>query len=254
MLESPASPRRLLNPLKQRSLLERLEAETVAAYEAVAAEYDESEHATTRALEDLGRAAWARATQGLVLETATVVEVGAGTGALSLEIATQLAGGATLWVTDASTGMLESARRKLSHVSAARFARASAFHRETFPAAGTADLIVCGLADPYFIEPALPELGAVAQLRASLFVSVPLREWAEEERRVRLGVPADRTRFRLRDGREVTPYSATYTPHELVSLLGRHGWSEAASGALHTESSIGDVAPSIAWALVQRAR
>lgn len=232
--------------------LERLESETIEAYERLAPEYDGEDHATTRTLEALTIRAYESLPSVRIPRRSRVwLEIGCGTGRLSAHVAERLPQEGVYVLSDPSPGMLARACTRLeeSRLSLAWF-RASAFRAETFSGL-LADHVVCGLADPYLVTPAVQVLSRLTHADSSVFVTVPDRAWALDERERRLNTCPHRTRFRLRSGGSVLPFSFTYSPIGLGNLLEEAGWEIISGGRLGGPSGKGGE-PAIAWAFARR--
>jgi SAM-dependent methyltransferase len=219
----------------------------VDAYERVASEYDGAEHRTTRILENLSRRAVQFAQQSHNRPVRTILEIGAGTGALT----DALLGAwpeARVIATDPSQEMLAVLERK--HGSAdGRLATAPAEVSSAIAASDAPpDLVAAGLADPFLDPSNLRDVRAGMARGSQLLLTVPSRSWARRERTWRLGIPLGTTRFRLRDGSVVFAKSLTYDEPDMRRLARAAGFVAIAVG---TERST-EVwsAPEVCWALV----
>jgi len=192
-----------------------------AAYELLADEYDAAEHETTRVLEDLS--------DGLLLahlpDTDSaglrVLEIGCGTGRLMEKIVTSRRRLQSYCAVDISPRMCELARQRAGEKNLTEnihFRCTSVFH-EDLGKNGQYNLVIAGLADPYFVRAALQNIRRVCASDTSFIFSLPESSWASRERSERLGVATNVTRFRLRTGSPVLSYSFTYPLHELAELL-----------------------------------
>lgn len=212
----------------------------VAAYDRVAAEYDAQAHERAGALSALGAQALSVAEIELAAR-AQVAEIGSGTGQLTTALIEQFPA-AQLLATDPSARMLERLRQKLPGVPTA-LGRLD----ELGERIRTADLVACGLADPYLDRAAVEFL--IRNSCGCLFVSVPTREWALAERTGRLGIPIDRTRFRLADGSTVEAPSYVYNEDELRQQLADAGFDVRRAGTVSAADPSPQPRPSVSWAV-----
>jgi SAM-dependent methyltransferase len=216
-------------------------------YAALAAEYDDPEHRTTRVLEALSASSLRRAACGPLRDhdVELIVEVGAGTGALT-SVLLKLWPRAALVASDASREMLEVLASKLTPSDASRstlaVADVQAFGRTC---RATPSLIVAGLADPYLDAAALTALRAASGDGTRLFVSVPSRHWARREREERLGISIATTRFRTRGGGIVFAPSSTYDENGLRQLLNSSGFDTTECGTERSDALWSR--PSVCW-------
>jgi SAM-dependent methyltransferase len=229
--------------------------ESVAAYDAIAEEYDSPQHRTTGELGRLSRLALQAAPLDDVFDGADplVVELGCGTGAFTAALAERMRGGRLL-ITDPAARMLRLAVRQLAPGPRAgrriaSFAlRASA--AEILPIIATPpDLIVASLADPYLSESLFHDARLAGNRGTRMLVTVPSRRWAIEERRDRLRIPLDRTRFRTEGGNTVHSRSLALDPDELAGHFATAGFEAIAHGAIATDAPSWSPRPEVSWAL-----
>lgn len=217
--------------------LAEIEAQTIAAYDLLASEYDSTTHATTRALERLSLRAFADLIDNtsVMSNAKRVLEIGCGTGALSTLLLRSSGGDVEFVFLDSSAKMLDQARARLNDLGttrAVRYLHSSIISNAICNNSGPFDLIVCGLGDPYFIDCAILNMRRYCGQSASLVVTLPERSWAQAERIYRLKIPINRTRYRLASGLIIYPFSFTYSEDELRGLLLQGGfealaiWSE----------------------------
>jgi hypothetical protein len=225
---------------------------TIATYQQLADEYDDPLHSTTRALEELSNAAF-RAAQPLRSSdgTAAVLELGAGTGALTRAIVTDHRW-RSLIVTDPVEAMCSQVRLHVGRrhdVETHRYDAAGALH-----AFGSrVSVVLAGLADPFVNSGFIASACAAMSAGGALFVTVPSRRWAQAEREHRLGVPIESTRFRLSDGTSLDAASFTYDAAGLTALVFQGGFSIIDSGTQTSEHPIHEAHPEVAWVLAKRA-
>lgn len=222
----------------------------VSAYEALSAEYDSPAHETTRRLERASLIALRSSGLLATLEAGSpsVVELGTGTGALTVGLLNAQRCGRLL-ISDPAPGMLRAAMAKLQPISNGVVLEpflASAAEALT-GLAGAADLVVAGLCDPYLS----PELVLLAKEtggpRTQTFVTVPAADWATKERGLRLGLPLDQTRFRLRNGKTVYSKSTALGETELVGLFEDCGLELIRHGTVRLPSSSHKPTTEVAW-------
>jgi len=229
------------------------EAQSVVAYDLLAAEYDADSHRTTRGLERAGINAVRAANLIGVLSRpgATVLEVGAGTGVLTEALLRPLRGGYLVF-SDPAPGMVARATERLAGIGKSSLAVPMiAGASEMATRVGfRPDVIAAGLADPYLSPSLLQALMRVGRRDTRVFVTVPSRRWAVAERQ-RLGIPIDRTRFRTVAGDEVFSRSVTLDAPELGDLFEQNGLRRVKSGTIAAQDWIGDPQPEIAWAVGQ---
>lgn len=225
------------------------EAESIAAYESLAAEYDSPAHETTRLLERASLIALQRSGLQGILETRSpwVVELGTGTGALTAGLLEAQRAGRLL-MSDPVPGMLRSALTKLKFASSGVVLEpllASA--AETLATLTKApDLVAAGLCDPYLSAELLllaKEIGG----RTQTFVTIPGSAWAARERNLRLHLPVDQTRFRLANGRAVHSRSMALHEVELVRLFKDCEFEVVSHGTVRLPSSGQRPAPEVVW-------
>lgn len=226
-------------------------AQSIAAYDLLADEYDADFHRTTRGLEQVGIAAIraARLPDALSRPGATVLEVGAGTGVLTEELLRPMRGGYLVF-SDPAPRMIARAAERLAGVEKSSPAVPMiAGASETATSVGfRPDVIAAGLADPYLSRSSLEALVRAGRRDTRVFVTVPSRRWAIAERE-RLGIPIDRTRFRTVAGEEVVSRSVALDSPELRDLFEQSGLQEVESGMITAGNWIGDPRPEIAWAV-----
>jgi hypothetical protein len=228
--------------------------DTIAAYDAIANEYDQPAHRTTRELERLSALALSAAPLGDVLTgpDPLVVELGCGTGAFSAALRKHMRGGQLL-LSDPVGAMVSQAQNRLAGgadgvaVVAFRASATEVLSRLESPPA----LIAAGLADPYLSSALLRLVMRAADRETQMLVTVPTRSWATVERGERLRVPIDRTRFRTAGGDAVHSRSFTFDPDELVEFFGGNGFVVDSHGAIATESEGWDPVPEVSWALAR---
>lgn len=222
---------------------------TIQTYDQLASEYDSREHATTRALEAASTLAWSRAPLPAIA-LPTVLEVGAGTGAMTENIVRRYPG-SRLIVTDSSRRMLSEAEQRFHKRPAA--AEWQVQDAEHAMARYPSEFVVAGLADPY-LDAGFLEQASRGLPGSWLFATTPDAEWAVRERHDRLGVPVDTTRFVLRDGRVLRAQSLAYSAGGLADAARGAGLRIVAVGTVG--SSAADVLPAVAvaWLLAQVAQ
>lgn len=233
-----------------------LVAASIVAYNSIADEYDEPEHRTTRELERLSRAALRKAPIDDLLRRPdlSVLELGCGTGALTVELAKCLRE-SQLVITDPAARMLRRAWRRLNDGSPQGKRKTKIFSltasaAEILPKLVVPpDLIAAGLADPYISESLLREVIRASHRDTWMFVTLPTRRWAIEERQGRLRIPLTQTRFRTKQGEAVFSRSLALEADELSELFATNGFDVAAYGAIATEASGWDPQPEVAWAI-----
>jgi SAM-dependent methyltransferase len=218
-----------LDSLETPLSLDEIEAETIAAYDLLAPEYDSLAHTTTRILERLSLDLFAEVVgnTSVVFEARRVLEVGCGTGILSRLLVSLTDENAEVVLLDSSASMLHIAHDRLKGLEETRVVRythASILTNGACCAQGPFDLVVCGLGDPYFVDRAVVNMWQYCGNAAFLIVTLPHHSWAEAERIYRLGIPSNRTRFRLSSGVSVYPFSFTYSEDGLRRLLLRCGF------------------------------
>ena len=228
------------------------ESQSIATYDRLAVEYDDERHRTTRELERLSArsVAAARLPRALVGPSPLVVELGSGTGALTGELAAQLRG-CRLLISDPSARMLAQAMRRLDD-SGTRGAAIPivATAAETISRLGTAPAaIVAGLADPFLSAPLLRAAVKAGCRETAILVTLPGATWARAERRDRLGIPVDRTRFRTSGDEVLYSRSLALDPPELAGLFADCGIKVLGSGSIVSEGPGWDPRPAVSWAL-----
>jgi len=200
-----------------------IEALTVPAYEKLALEYDSEEHRTTRILEreSVDSIETLLERYPRLRQAEKVLEVGCGTGNLTRVILSHTPATAELVLLDSSKMMLKLAEARLSaaHRRTIKFRQASILSDVPTEALGKFDLVVCGLADPYFVVDAVYRLRRLTKEDGFLIVSLPEKAWTVAERRERLDLPSNQTRFRLASGEVLKAYSFSYFEEELKDLL-----------------------------------
>jgi SAM-dependent methyltransferase len=204
--------------------VDEIEAQTIAAYDRLAPEYDSEEHATTRKLERLSIDACADLLRRspAVANIKRVLEIGCGTGALSSLLLELVNKDVEFIFTDASASMLSLLQAKLEGLKTPRSVKQvqlPILSDQEHSQLGKFDLVVCGMADPYFFGPAMDNIRQYCAQGAHLIVTLPEKSWAEAERQYRLKVPVNQTRFRLLTGEVVMPFSFVYSEEELKQLL-----------------------------------
>lgn len=228
--------------------------ETIAAYAALAEEYDGVEHRTTRELERLSCLSLAEAPMDEVLGRPNpfVIELGCGTGAFTIELARHMQAGRLL-ITDPVAPMVHRAINRVSAVAAADGPSLVPLRATAGEAlAKTAidpDLVAAGLADPYLTDSLLHAAVRVARPGMRLLITVPTRRWATDERLKRLQIPLQETRFRIADGRTVHSRSLTLDPDQLAELISSSGFDVIASGEIQSSITGWNPRPGISWIL-----
>lgn len=225
------------------------EAESIAAYESLATEYDSPAHETTRLLERASLIALKRSgLQGVLgTESPWVVELGTGTGSLTAGLLEAQRAGRLL-MSDPSPGMLRSALAKLKPAGdGVELESLLGSAAETLTALTEApDLMVAGLCDPYLSAELLllaKEIGGGMQT----FVTIPGSAWAARERNLRLRLPANQTRFRLANGKMVHSRSTALSEVELVKLFEDCGLEVVSHGTVLLPSPGQRPAPEVVW-------
>jgi precorrin-6B methylase 2 len=226
--------------------------DTVAAYEAIAGEYDQPWHRTTRELERLSALALRSAPLDGVLSRPNplVVELGCGTGAFSVELVKRMSGGQIL-LSDPAEGMLRRAMNRLAATDAGvanialRAPAASVLSQLVSPPA----LIAAGLADPFLSQPLLRTALRAADPETRVVVTVPTHRWAMVERGKRLGIPIDQTRFRTVTGGAVRSRSLSLDANDLVELFASSGFAVIAHGTITADPGEWSPAPEVAWTI-----
>lgn len=226
-------------------------AQSVAAYDLLASEYDANFHRTTRGLEQAGIDAVRAASLAAALSKpdAMVLEVGAGTGVLTEALLRPMRGGHLVF-SDPAPGMVARATERLAGMGRSSLAVPMiAGASEMATRVGfRPDVIAAGLADPYLSNALLQALVRIGRRDTRVFVTVPSRRWAVAERQ-RLGIPIDRTRFRTVEGDEIFSRSLALDAPELRDLFEQSGLRRVESGMIAAEDWIGDPQPEIAWAV-----
>lgn len=226
-------------------------AQSIAAYDLLASEYDADSHRTTRGLEqaEIDAVPAAGLAPALSRPGATVLEVGAGTGVLTEALLRPLRGGYLVF-SDPAPGMVARATERLAGIrKSSPVVPMIAGASEMATRVGfRPDVIAAGLADPYLSHALLQTLVRIGRRDTRVFVTVPSRRWAVAERQ-RLGIPIDRTRFRTASGDEVFSRSVTLDAPELRELFEQSGLRGVESGMIAVEDWIGDPQPEIAWAV-----
>lgn len=220
------------------SLTSAAEELTIAAYDALADEYDSSCHATTRELEKLSISLLVRLLsnkhgdrQPGNSEFTYLCDIGCGTGIVPEELWSRGLTPSRLTMVDSSHRMLGHAASRIGNmVAETDFVQASVFRKDELPCLPPGAFVTAGLADPYCKRRALLNLRQSFASQGLLFLSVPSRRWALEERSKRIHVSPNRTRFRLRNGSVVVPFSYTYTEDELRALCTEAGFRIIRSG------------------------
>jgi SAM-dependent methyltransferase len=219
----------------------------INAYDRLAAEYDDAEHRTTRILESLSRKGLSRAFRRQPVRVGRILELGAGTGALTGALL-ETWPGAEVLATDPSADMVAVLTNKLSD-GPGRLSTAVAGITQAGTIGQGFDLVTAGLADPFLDEAGLLALRPNLSAGTHLFLSVPSRRWARRERIERLGTPLDVTRFRLRDGTEAFARSLTYDTEDLRQLVLATGFVPIGFGAESSEQIWSQ--PEVCWALAR---
>lgn len=217
------------------------------AYDRIASEYDDADHRTTRILEALSRRGLARGSERSSLRARRILELGAGTGALTGALL-QAWPTADVLATDPSAGMLAVLTAKLGD-GAGRLSTSLAGIAQAGTIARAPDLVAAGLADPFLNETSLRTVRRDVPVGAHLFLSVPSRRWALRERAQRLGTPLDMTRFRLRDGTVVFAKSLTYDLDDLRQLIAATGFAPIEFG-FESSAQVWS-RPEVCWALAR---
>lgn len=224
--------------------------QTLAAYSALAPEYGNSEHATTRSLEAASnRALSSIATKLFHRSPARVLELGCGHGASSAQIMRSISP-IELTVSDPVPEMLSRASSNLESFSGRTVFEQSDATEALFQS-GDTELVIAALADPYLDQDLLDHAFTVLRPRTRMFLSVPSRDWALRERTGRLGVPIDKTRFRLRDGSFVECRSNALSPRKLGAIVTDAGMELIASGSLFGPE-VHNLETEISWAVCEK--
>ncbi|MGH3628059.1 MAG: methyltransferase domain-containing protein [Sciscionella sp.] len=220
---------------------------TIAAYDVIAPEYDLPEHVTTRSLEEASSAVLRHADALLAAGGGgKVLELGCGTGAQTRLLA-ELVHPALLIATDPAARMLAVAReRAMAGVVWERATATIAVSRHH-----DAQLVVGTLADPYLNISLVSLLARRLADQATILFTVPSRRWAMRERAYRLRVPAARTRFRLRDERDVEVDSLAYDVDGLKALFGSPAWTVVDIGYELGPPVAKQPQPEVAWIAVR---
>lgn len=226
--------------------------DTVAAYDAIASEYDQPWHRTTRELERLSASALRSAPleETLSRPNPLVVELGCGTGAFSAELSERMSGGRLL-LSDPAGCMLRRATSRLAATDAgiSNVALQASAARVLSQLASPPALIAAGLADPFLSQSLLRTALRVADRETRVLVTVPTRRWAAVERRERLGIPIDQTRFRTITGGAVYSRSLALDANDLAELFASSGFAVVAHGAVAADPGEWSPAPEVAWTL-----
>jgi SAM-dependent methyltransferase len=232
------------------------EEQCIAAYEAIADEYDSPEHRTTGELTRLSCLAIDEPAVAVVFDRPgpSVVELGCGTGAFTVGLRQRMRGGRLL-ISDPSMRMLRHAERRLENLAGEagdspshHALRSSA--RQILPRIATPpDLIAAGLADPYLSNSLLRQIRRASTVHTHFLVTVPTRRWAVVERGGRLGVPLELTRFRTQEGHIVRSPSLTLESDELAKRLSASGFRVVGHGTIESQTRSWKTPPEIAWAL-----
>lgn len=222
----------------------------ITAYDHLAPEYDDPAHETTRHLERVSSVALDRAgtLERVSVERPLILELGCGTGALTQSLV-RLHPRATIVATDPSSAMLGQAARRLhaGQRASLEFVRADA-RAAIRQYAHDADVIACGLSDPYFSHDLVHELALHQATGAVTFITVPTRRWARHERVRRLGLSPELTRFRTLTGEPVVTRSLALDVSALERLIGDARLTVVAAGEVR--SVVGGLnPPEISWAL-----
>jgi SAM-dependent methyltransferase len=229
--------------------------DSIAAYDAIAEEYDDPQHRTTAELGRLSRIAVCEAPVDAAFGRVhpLIVELGCGTGAFTVNLARRMQGG-QLVITDPSLRMLRQAVRNVASATAegprvSSLALCASAVEVLQSLATPPDLIAAGLADPYLSEALLRDARRISTTDTHMLVTVPTRRWAVAERAGRLDIPLQQTRFRTRNGGVVHSRSVALEPGELAEWLSASGFRAIAHGAIESHEESWDPRPEIAWAL-----
>jgi len=220
-----------------------IESSTISAYEQVSYEYDGSEHHTTRILEDLSNKSFLKMfnNHSYIKDKDKLLEIGCGTGSLSKFILNNHPLKSDIAFFDSSISMLSilkstkmTTKQNVSYINRSIFTNNSAEYQYKY------NMIYCGLADPYLIKPALHNIRAFSNQNSYLFITLPGNDWALKERKDRLHLPNYKTRFKLKNGITLFPYSFTYDIDELINLLFETNFMSIEHWNLYYEEKIYD--------------
>jgi SAM-dependent methyltransferase len=206
--------------------VEEIDRENFRAYDCLASEYDEASHLTTRKLENASISGFKKLLDFFTaFKMSSILEIGCGTGALTLNILNEL-DVHSLHAIDISRKMIEVSKRKICKAQSqhsAHFETISILMPSKELLKRRYDLVFCGLADPYLIPIAIRNISEVLAENGLVFFSLPEKNWTEIERGKRIGIPANRTRFSLKNDTYVYCYSFTYELDSLKSILSEYG-------------------------------
>ncbi len=228
----------------------------IAEYNLLAPEYDLHSHETTRTLESLS---WDSIHElenqyHLCSHSRSVLEVGSGTGNLTRKFLPLLDDNAEISFIDSSINMLHELAPKVEAINSkikSHYICKSILSPKPDIIGSKHDLVLCGLADPYFINPLFFHLRSLCNTSSKLIITIPDYVWGLAERRDRLQVPVNRTRFKLISGEFVYPYSFIYSEPELNALLSSNGL-RVIEKFTHTNSApINDLPPSVICILAE---
>jgi hypothetical protein len=118
---------------------------------------------------------------------------------------------------------------------------------------GQPNLLVAGLSDPFLSAELLRLAKKSSGPETLIFATLPGSRWAERERRVRLCLPIDQTRFRLTDGTILRSRSAALTEAELGTLFDECGFERLRQGTVRLSPFGERPTPEVVW-LLGRAR
>ena len=210
---------------------------TLTSYDVLAAEYyDSVRHPTC--------ANFREASQSLIeqlvpfVATADCCEVGAGDSILARLIARRHGSLARVLITDASPEMLCHSRKWQRHGAGLAIARAS-----HLPLRDRSQcLVVASLGDPYDDDGFWHEVSRVLVPGGHCVLTTPSWEWGERFRKHHQPCTAQ---FTLADGRMVGVPSCLRPPRAEYALIGRHGLSVVAEGAVAVEHISSPLSPKL---------
>ena len=188
--------------------------------------------------------------ESLLAQNPWVVEIGAGTGALTLGLLTTQRVHRLL-VTDPAARMLGRALAKVESLDPST--QVEGLHASATEVLSglphSPDLIVAGLADPYFSPEFLWQVRRVSGPHTYVFVTLPGSDWAAAERGARLQLPLDQTRFRMANGICLRSRSTTMHELELAGMFEACDFHAVRHGTVRLPATKRKPAPEVVWLL-----